>query len=611
MATDTVPAQVPMPPEPPHGTSAGTNSSETPAKGFLASMVAPVEPARPTFDLSPTTGSDAQSGSGDGVLDRSAPGVSSASFRDADEAAAKDPAGEKRKAQGSIWKAWWLAGAQRWAKGGGTANKRLDLRKAKAQANQVKENRTTTFTKSGGLPVRNSVGAGGGSKGNGGKSGGDSRGKGPVNSSGNRSSGPGRGGSGGGRGPGGGTGSSGSGAGGKGKQPGSHGKGSGAKGSGSDAKGPGSKGADGAGSSGKNSAGGGKNGHGRDSNGPKPFSDKASSDKGASGKGSGSGGGSGKQVAGGKSGAAGKDGTPGGAGSSGGRSGQGGGKPSNGKTSKEQAGHSKASKATADKRTPLEKSRQTGHDDGGAARNVVDHVKAYAKGTKDGWHDKKDENGKEHARLDKAHDDHKTKPKGKDGGKNADGTPLTAVTQGQAVTITDDNKPMEDPFMAKPTPIQAKGIDAYKITLGDGFLKGSVKRSELRTFKQYEGRLDARIDGLARVADATKALAAQAHDQANECQDLAEQAKGVKGGEKTVGTLTKLADQAKVQAHEADEVHKKAAKAHDFAKAVLSNIQTRYTPLYQAVVDSDEVKPAELRFYADRGITPSSTALAA
>lgn len=613
MATDTVPAAVPGPPDPP----GDTTQAGQPARGFLASMVAPVQPARPTFDLHPTTsGADAETTTAgpDQVLDASAPGVSSASFRDTTDHAAKnsDPAGARHKR--SIWKEMWLAAATRWAKGGGTANKRLDLAKAKAQAkaHQVKENRTVTQMNSGGLPVRNTGGSGAGSKGNSGKSGRDSAGKGPVNSSGNRSGGAGRGGgsgSGGGRGGTGSSGSSGasgSGAGGGKGRHGAHNGGSGKSPSAGGDKHTGS--GSGSGSSGKGQGAGRDGGKTRHS--PSGSSGTGSSGTGGSGGGTGKQGGSGKH---GKDGAAGKDGKPGKTDLTK--------QPSNAAKQDGQSGQHKGGV----QKTPLQKSRETGHQDGGAVRNVVDHVKAYKDGVVDGYRDTKTRNAKEHDRLTKAHDAQRQKttdpkapqtPNGPANGSGPDATqpgsgPLTAVTQGQKITIEDDNAPLEDPLMGKATPIQAKGIDTNKITLGEGFLKTSIKRSELRTFKQYENRLEARIDGFARVVDATKALAAQAREQAHDCLTLLEDAKNVEGGAKLVTALQKLTDQATAQADEADEVHAQALKAHDFGKAVLSNVQTRYQPLYQAVVDSDETKPAELRFYKDRGITRSSTTLAA
>lgn len=577
MATDTVPAAPHN--EPPASAPAQATDSR------IARALAPVQPARPAFSLDPTTAEPAPAASLgaalDGILDRSQPGVSSASFRDAAEGAsrASDPAGKNHKR--SIWKELWLAAATRWAKGGGTANKRLDLEKARAQsqAYQVKENRTVTAMKSGGLPVRNTGGSGAGVKKDSGKAGGDSLRKTPVNSTGNGSAGAGRGGSGGpagGRGAGGGAGPKAAGPAGRSKDTGASGKG---------ASGPaGSGGTSGTGKGAaekkKADAGG-------------PAAKGPSKQAGAAGGGSGT---AGKSGASGKPGAAGKDGksgTPG--------------KvdltkdPKNGKdkNSPAAAGQKTAAPKDAGKgagkgtgpqpgteKTPLQKSRETGHGDGSKARRVVDHVKAYVDGTRDGWADEKHDNAKEHARLDKAHTDHKankqaTKP----------GSPGVAI-------VTDKG---DDGVSTDVKPLLVKDIDANAIALGTGATRDAVSRKELRNFKQYERKLEVKETVLHKIADACKQLEKQAEQEAQECQDLAEQAKGVKGGEKLVTTLNKLAEAAKNQAVEAAELARRAQRAAEMCKAVLTNIQTRYEPLYKAVVDSDETKPAELRFYNDKG----------
>lgn len=615
MASDTIPAATPGPAEPPP-TNTTSTAPATPSPSWLASLVTPVEPARPTgeFDLKPTT----QTPPADGAT-TSPPGLTSADFHDAEAAAAKDPTGEKRKAQGSVWKALWLAVAQRVAKGGGTANKRLDVEKARAQAHQVKEARTTTtVSKSDGLAGRGGQGASGGGadKGKGGAAG-----KGPASADGKSGTGAGRGGagSGGGRGPGG---SGGAGSGG-GKQPGSAGEpktpkapkdssSAGAPKPAKDTSGKAAAGGTGAsgssGSAGK--AGGGKAGEGKAAD-KKASEGKEGKSGGGKNAGAASSGGSGKQ------GADGKKGKDGAAGTSG--KGTAAANPSDGG------------------RIPLQKSRETGHGDGSKARRVVDHVRAYKDGVKDGWGDEKERNSREHERLDKAHDKHKakapdapadqdTKGKASKTPKDQDGKPDNDKKKGPdqpkddgpdvPCPTADEDDPMEDPFMSKPTPFQVEGIDADKITFGESigdnsFKTHSASRGELRTFKQYETRLLGRVDGMAKVADATKSLAAEAREQADECRKLVEEAKGVEGGDKLIGELENLADDAKDQADEADEIHKKAVRAHDFGKSVLSNIQTRYKPLYQAVVDSDETKPGELKFYADRGIYPTDTALAA
>lgn len=553
MATDTVPAAASGPSEPPDQTAAGNQ----PAMGFLASMLAPVEPARPTFDLSPTTDSSTTAASTDEALDRSAPGVSSASFRDAEKAAAKDAAGEKRKAQGSIWKALWLAGAQRWAKGGGTANKRFDVQKAKAQAHQVKESRTTSVTNSGGLHGRNSVGSGGTSKGNAGKAGGDSRGKSPSNSPRNGSSGNGQGGSGGGRGNSGNSGSTGSGPGaGKDKKADKRTNSGGPNGSAPGGKGAaGTSGSSGSGTSGKSNAGK-QHGDGKSSSPKGSGSTGSAGATGSGSKGTASG-------AGGKSGAAGKDGKPGKSGTTGGGSGHG---------------------QKSDTRTPLEKSRGIGHKDGGAVRNVIDHVKAYKDGTVDGYRDKSDENAKEHDRLTKAHTAHK---------KN---TGKADLSKGATPTEQED-----DGVSTDVKPLTVKHIDANTLTLGTDGARRTVSRRELRNFKQYERKLEDKETILQKVAEACKQLEKQAEDEAKGCQDLAEQAKSVEGGEKVLAALNRLTDTAKNQATEAAELTQRARRAAEMCKVVLTNIQTRYAPLYKAVVDSDETKPAEMRFYKDKG----------
>lgn len=687
MATDTAPPPVPAPPaapDPPESQLPGGPMGEG---GVLASLLRPVEPARPTPDaaVAPSVG----------------PGGTCAPGSSADYHGTRyqvdRPAAGARGEQPGIIRAFALAAAARWAKGGGAKNKRLDLEKARVQARQVKEARQVTVNHSSApLPRRSPASDRNGktpeSKGDKAAPKGDVKGPQKSNGSAQNSSG-GRSGNGGGRGSAGAgadgsKGSSGSSKGGSEDKGGGRGK-SGAGDSKKEKKG----GVDGAtkgskkdatnGSSGgatkerrglsgllgrKDATGGGK----QDATGGGKGASKGGVTGGAGDKKSGASGGAsgggkkdplrkdgGASAGGGRNGAGSKgDGKAGsgkraqqgsGASGAGGSGSKGAGKDGglgkqgkDGKVGKDSgSGASGKQQGTgaqgADGRTPLQRSREIGHGDGSKARRVADHVVAYGKGVKDGWNDEKDKNAREHDRLDKAHDKHKAKPQGgaqgggagdpkagASGHKPADltkpdtktsgpgtGAPLQATVQGQKVTITDDDAPMEDPFMSKPTPIQAKGIDADKITLGDGFLKTTVSRGELRRYKDYEIRLESRIDGLARVADATKQLAVKAREQADDCQKLAEAAKGVEGGEKLVGQLQKLAEAAKTQANEADEIRKRAARAHDFGKGVLSNIQTRYEPLYQAVVDSDEVMPAELKFYKDRGVTPSDLTTAA
>lgn len=251
-------------------------------------------------------------------------------------------------------------------------------------------------------------------------------------------------------------------------------------------------------------------------------------------------------------------------------------------------------------RTPLQRSRETGHGDGSAARNAVDHVKAYAQGAKDGYQDKKEENGKEHARLDKEHAQRKTKQQTpKQDAPKQQGTTVTGPS-GQTLVIAPPDEG-DDGVSTDVKPLLVKEIDTNTLTLGTEGARGSIGRKELRNFKQYERKLEAKENHLIKVADACKSLQAAAEEEAKDCQELAAQAKAVEGGQNLIAKLSRLADQAKTQATEATELSRRAKRAAEMCKVVLTNISTRYAPLYKAVVDSGETKLAELSFYKDKG----------
>lgn len=491
MVTDTAPPVPAGPPDPPAAPAASTAPAPAAESGIMAALMAAVEPARPVTATGagarPDGDDPAAKVDPDGAVDRSSPGVTSESFKAPEDltGAGSDAAGARHKE--GVFKTLIRAGATRWAKGGGTANKRLDLEKARAGAHQVKEARTTTVMNSPGLPTRNGTGgAGGGGRNSSGNSGGNSG----RNSTGSGSTGTGRGGSGGttgggGRGSSGSMGGSGGGRGTSGNGGGSSPKDTGPKG----AKESGSKGKDGAsgnaGSGGKagkdGKAGASGNGGGSTSGGSSGGSSGTSKDKADAGRGSkvdlkkGGGG----QGSGASSGSGGGSGARGGSGKNG------------------AAGHSSKG---PDNRTPLQRSREVGHGDGSAVRNAVDHVKAYAQGTKDGYQDKKEQNGKEHARLDKARTDHKAKQQDlKRDDPKQQGTTVTGPG-GRTIVIAPPDEG-DDGVSTDVKPLLVKQIDANTLTLGTDGAR-SISRKELRNFKQYERKLSAKETHLIKVADA-------------------------------------------------------------------------------------------------------------
>lgn len=634
MATDTAPPVPAGPPDPPAPAAAGSVPAPAGDTGIMAALMAAVEPARPVTapgaGARPEGDDPAAKADPDGAVDRSSPGYTSAVKAPEDLVGADSDAAGARHKEGVI-KTLLRAGATRWAKGGGAANKRLDVAKAQAAAHQVKETRTTTVMKSSGIPNRSSSGGtGGGGQGSTGKNTGGS----------GRSSG--------------GNGSVGAGRGGSGAGPGGAGRGSVGSNGDNGSGGRGSSGSNNGGESGKGRGSGGNSGG--NSGGASSKNSGAQKTDESTGKGKGGGsarnsgtsgkdGGNGKPGGNGKAGASGTGGGSGSSGSSGGRSpdsktkdgkdlgskdgagkgpkadlekrgggspgsgsagsggksGSGGGTGKPGASGKDgKSGVAGGSAAGTGSRTPLQRSRETGHGDGSAVRNVVDHVQAYAKGAKDGYQDKREENGKEHARLDKAHDQHRTKqqdPKKDD--PQQQGTKV-AGPDGQTLVIAPPDE-KDDGMSTDVKPLLVKEIDPNTLTLGTDGAAGAVSRKELRNFKQYERKLEAKENHLVKVADACKSLEAAAEDESRDCQQFAEQAKAVKGGEKLAAKLSRLADSAKAQAAEAAELRKRAQRAAEMCRVVLTNIGTRYAPLYKAVVDSDETKPAELRFYDDKG----------
>lgn len=624
MAVDTVPAAVPDPTNHPPATPASGARQGT--GGSLFAAIDPVRPA-PDFDLAPTSAAAAQ-----GIDETATGNGSSASYHGDETTPSSGNTGSRNSIQTqSVWRAWLLAGATRWGKGGGAVNKRLDLAKVKAQRRQVKENRQVSINRSGGLLGNRPGGSGSaGSAGGGGASGGgkslnskNSGGgapKGPKNSNGSahhgssgRSGGSGGSGShgGGGRGPGGsGGGSNGAsaGRGGDGKAPKGpksskdrSGGGSGTEkspksGGGASPSGGGSSGSSGSGKGGKTGASGSTGGAGKGSSGGGAGSKGGGSKDADTGPGSGkvslkkSGKGGSKDANTGSGKADGKqgehDGKPGGKGGKGaatdGKSGGPGTPGTSGTTPADK--NSKPGKGPNGNRTdqpkdsngkPLntKESREAGYRDGSLAARTAAHVKAYKDGVKDGWDDTTAAAEREKKQLDKAHQDRKKAREGE-----------------QDVTT-----PASSADYHQPEPIGVKGVTETDVIL-DGAAKGSITRGETRSLKDYEYKIRAKADSMAKIAEVTRALKKHAEEQASEVTKLAEGAKSVKGGDKLIGALTKLAEDAAAQVTKAEEINKQAVRAADGCTTVLSNVETRYGGLYKAVVDSNLATAAEIAF---------------
>jgi hypothetical protein len=618
MASETVPAAVPGPNDPPHSTAptAPTTGGEQQQPGGLAGLLAPVEPIRSAaFNLqSDPAATTPDSGT--------VAGASSSAFSHAEK---PDTADKKTKSSGggkqerSVVRAWLLAGAERWRKGGDARLKALDIKKAKAQARQVKENVTVNRAEK---FVGGNTNSTSGNNSNSGKSlnnktakkdsgGGQKNSFGPSSAGGGRgnTNGSHKGGSG--RGPGGGeSGSrsnSGGGSGGRGT-----GSGSGGNGSGKDRHTPGKQQPSHADK--RNNAGGGD----------KPSPKKTD---GGSKPASGSPAGAGKP---GPQGPSGKDQTaqhtpkPT-------KNAPGSGKtPTNGTdrpwrkpntsnqhkphhgpkpTSKDGTGKPKPANdkslgktqhtptSTKPNTTPapaprinLQQSRETGYRDGTRAAKVVAHAHAWRDGARDGYRDTTEAADRERQRLDKAHADR----------KNA-----RTRAEDQTVTQPASSADYQQPIPPKPTqppapqPVTVTGTDTTHIHLGPDAARTSISRGEVRTLRRFQQRLDDKTNRMIQVAEASRTLEHHAMEQVKQVTELLEQARAIEGGDKLVAALTKLEEAAQIQVDKAVEVHKRAVRGHEACKTLHANTDTRYGGIYQAVVDSPETSPAELSYYRE------------
>lgn len=248
---------------------------------------------------------------------------------------------------------------------------------------------------------------------------------------------------------------------------------------------------------------------------------------------------------------------------------------------------------STDPRTPrprinLQSSREAGYRDGTRAAKTTAHARAWRDGARDGYRDTTEAADRETARLDKAHADRKKS------------RTTEAPTMPQAQPVAVPPKPDHQPG---PQPVPVTSVDATHIHLGNGAARPTISRGEVRTLRGFQRRLDTKTSRMTTITEATRTLEQHAREQLKQIVQLLEQARTVKGGAKLVAALTKLADQAKVQADKAQDIHRRAIRSGEACTVLTANTDTRYGAIYQAVLDSPETSPAEMAFYQDMETT--------
>jgi hypothetical protein len=652
MASDTVPAAVPTPGDP-----SGT-LPDTPPQSGLTGLLAPITPARndpAAFDLNPTLDGDNLAA----LSDLLAGGSSSDFHQNPDTPTANTSGGDKTSSnQQGIWRAWMLALAKRHEQAGAARLKALDVKKARATALQVKEQRTTNRSEKivGGNTGTNTNTQSKADKSNGSKTS-TSAGRNDHKNHHTKTSAPsgssGRGGHAGGGSGSGGRGSSGAGPGSGRKD---NGKGDAGKGTGSRTNngGAGPKPGPGGGSGSKSAGSGGKDGSsGRSGGTGKPGKDgnHTTGNRTNSGTGGGPktstatcGTGSGidmtkkpkdkpaKDTAGSTDSPKAKDSSPvkpqppatggkGESGKTGPNTGPGPGAAGGGKTvdltkapdTKNTKPVDKTNPPTPPKpKTPpgppkspapsggakptvnTQGSREAGYRDGTRLGKVEAHIGAYRDGVRDGRDDIKQAADREKARLDRAHQ------AGVHQRRPPTASPTKTIPPKPTQPPAVPPRP-EDPPMTTDTarPVQVNNVNASHIELGEGAARQFISRGEVRTLRGFQKRLDGKTDRMTRVAEATRTLEQHAQEQVREVAFYRELAMGVKGGEKLLGALARLEEAATVQASKAAFIHKRAVRGAEACRVLNANAETRYGGIYKAVVDSPETTPAEMRYYRE------------
>ncbi|MDX5526060.1 hypothetical protein PV677_35930 [Streptomyces sp. DE06-01C] len=122
---------------------------------------------------------------------------------------------------------------------------------------------------------------------------------------------------------------------------------------------------------------------------------------------------------------------------------------------------------------------------------------------------------------------------------------------------------------------------------------------EVRTLRALTRFLQGKELETQQIADQCKQAEAVSARRVNEIQTLIEACKDpkIKAGNNLIASLQKLHEATTVQAKEAENLNRNAARGIEALRTLNQNAEVRHGGVYKAVVDSDENVPAERAFY--------------
>ncbi|MEU8516371.1 hypothetical protein AB0C76_33030 [Kitasatospora sp. NPDC048722] len=179
--------------------------------------------------------------------------------------------------------------------------------------------------------------------------------------------------------------------------------------------------------------------------------------------------------------------------------------------------------------------------------------------------------------------------------------PTMAPVNGSTADLAKKNEPVDAPARTgQAEPAQVLEVSAGFVEFETDSGRRVMSRGEIRTLKAFERRMDTQAGRLAKVAERSKTVKAEAEAIASEAKALAEKARGVKGGERLLRTLNRLAETAQTTSTEAVAVERAAVRGTESVKTLVTNADTRHGIIYRAVVDSPLTTPAEREYYQDK-----------
>lgn len=230
-----------------------------------------------------------------------------------------------------------------------------------------------------------------------------------------------------------------------------------------------------------------------------------------------------------------------------------------------------------------QKAREAGYRHGTHIGEAAAQAGAYRDGVKDGITARTDNGRREKGEMDAIH-----------AGRNKQREERPVTT---AATSADHHQNAA-PGQAQPIPAAAAN---GKIHLGPGAARKTISRGEVRSLRDYQGRLGEKAGCLQQDTEETVQIKAEAEDLATRALQLLETARSLELGDASIGAATTANEAVGQVSSLVQALYLKLVRGTDQAQALNINTEIRYGQIYKAVADSVEKAPANDMSYYTKG----------